>query len=198
MELSEKDRKKIIKTSVILSVLITFIGVRWCFSLIGPDSIKAIACGNPRSGESSSFSGYSKIIAQDMTAVSNVDESPEYSLKIGKGADKLVDGNKKTQAAPANKEIDYIVKLPDVYEIKSIKIFWGVQGTDPKYISKWSLESSLDDEEWTEIATGTVPGVSETSIKDQLFTAAMLRIKASSEKENWIGVNEIEIVGRPL
>lgn len=138
---------------------------------------------------------YRILTAEQMTVESEIPESPEYSIQEGHQAEKLIDGLSETVAAPAQKNIDYVIGLLEPHEIKQIKIEWGSNGLGEEYITNWSLEASMDGASWTTVEAGGFPGKSETTIAKKT-TASFLRLKAHSEK-NWIGAYEVRIIARP-
>lgn len=170
----------IMALSISLSVLIS----AFLFMAI----IRGISLPTPRAP-------YRILTAEQMTITSNVPESPEYSIAKGNQAKNLIDGSPETIAAPAQRDLDYTIRMLEPHEIKQIEIEWGSNGLGEEYIATWSLEASMDGKSWTAIEAGGFPGNKETIITKKT-TASFLRLKAHSEK-NWIGVYEIKIIARP-
>ena len=139
---------------------------------------------------------YRRLGADELSIVSNVHESEEYSVTTGETSDKLVDGFKDTRAAPANHDFDYTIRLANIYSINKINLNWGDDGRTPEYIDSWKLESSIDGENWEVVDFGGFPKELETSVNEK-FVASMLRLSGHSEKQ-WIGANEVEIIGKPI
>jgi hypothetical protein len=139
---------------------------------------------------------YRKLSNDELSVESNVKESEEFSVAAGTTADKLIDGSKETRAAPAGHNFDYTISLADIYSINKINLNWGDDGKAPSYIDSWKLESSIDGENWDIVDFGNFPKELETTINKD-FVASMLRLSGSSEKQ-WIGANEVEIIGRPI
>lgn len=178
---------------VFVSVIVAMAVVRWCFS---PEpaaylSPKRLICGyNLKSGNN-----FRKLKGEEMFVTSNINESKEFSLDRGNDASKLVDESLITWAAPANNKIDYVINFISDTEIKTITIHWGDFGQNKNYISKWLLES-VDGQSWKQIASGESPNGNQTVINKN-FISKGLKLRAESEKD-WIGVHELEIIGRPL
>jgi len=139
---------------------------------------------------------YRRLGVDVLSAKSNVRESEEFSVARGETAEKLIDGSKDTRAAPAGHNFDYTISLANLYSINKINLSWGDDGQASGYIDSWKLESSVDGENWEVIASGDFPKERETSVRKD-FVASMLKLSGHSE-EQWIGVNEVEIIGKPI
>jgi len=182
--------------SVIIAVSLTLIIVRWCFSS-GPGlplSIYSLVCS--RQAASRTAGSFRRLTPQEILVTSNITESKEFSLDKGLEAAKLTDGSHETLAAPASQKIDYLINFNDDYEINRIKIYWGDYGYNENYINQWRLEASNDGKTWQEIESGERPRAAETIIKKR-FKANNLRLQAQSPQD-WIGIYEVEIIGRTL
>lgn len=156
-------------------------------------SIRSIVCGNDLNA---SRVGYKRLTAQNMSVSSDITESKEFSIDRDNDATKLIDGKKTTLAAPANQNVEYTITLTEPHRIRQTIITWGDYGVNTNYINSWSLEASENGKTWTVIKKGGSPQVSEAIINDD-FTALTIRIKAQSPND-WIGIYELELVGRPL
>jgi hypothetical protein len=139
---------------------------------------------------------YRKLGGNVLSAKSNVRESEEFSVARGATAEKLIDGFKDTRAAPASHDFDYTIGLADIYSINKVNLHWGEDGRVPNYIDSWKLEASIDGQNWEVVDFGDFPKELETSVNKD-FVASMLRLSGHSE-EQWIGVNEVEIIGKPI
>ncbi|HCX45286.1 TPA: hypothetical protein DGT35_01655 [Patescibacteria group bacterium] len=139
---------------------------------------------------------YRRLGGNVLSAESNVHESEEFSVARGSTAKKLIDGSKDTRAAPASRDFDYTIGLTDIYSINKINLHWGDDGKAPNYIDSWKLEASIDGQNWEVVDFGGFPKEFETSVNKD-FVASMLRLSGHSE-EQWIGVNEVEIIGKPI
>ena len=178
---------------VLLSVIVTMIIIRWCFrwEITTNLSPKGLICGyNLKSGNI-----FRKLKGDELFISSNINESKEFSLNRGNDASKLIDGILTTWAAPANNKIDYVINFISDTEIKTITIYWGDFGQNETYINKWILES-VDGNSWKQIASGEFPKSNQTTINKN-FVSKGLKLRAESKKD-WIGVHELEIIGRPL
>ena len=158
-----------------------------------PMSFREIICGNDLNA---GRVGFKKLTAESISVASNITESKEFSIDRDNDAAKLVDGKKNTLAAPANQSIEYILTLTEPHRIRQTIITWGDYGVNTNYISNWTIETSLNGETWTKIKQGASPKESETIINED-FTALKIRIKAQSVND-WIGIYEMELIGRPL
>jgi len=135
-------------------------------------------------------------LAAQATVKSNVPEDPVYSIARGYQASNLIDGNTQTLAYPGSSQIDYQVSLGGLTQLSSAWITWGVYGTNPIYVSNWSLLArSASDQPWVSIAQGGFPNASTTLVNLD-FAATDVRLVASSV--NWIGVYELKLNGVPL
>ncbi len=135
-------------------------------------------------------------LAGQATVKSNVPEDPVYSIARGYQASNLIDGNTRTLAYPGSSQIDYQVSLGQFMQLSSALIYWGGYGTNPIYVSNWSLLArSAPDQPWVTVAQGGFPN-SPTTLVNLDFAATDVRLVASSV--NWIGVYELKIDGVPL
>ena len=131
------------------------------------------------------------------TVVSNVPEDPVYSIARGYQASNLIDGNTQTLAYPGSGQIDYQVSLGQFTQLSSAWIYWGVYGTNPIYVSNWSLLARrAPDQPWVTVAQGGFPD-SATTLVNLDFAATDVRLVANSTA-NWIGVYELKLDGVPL
>jgi hypothetical protein len=129
-----------------------------------------------------------------LTAVSNVPESPAYSLALNYGAANLVDGNPKTLAYPGFPKVDYSISLPRSTHVTSAVINWDYFGTVPGYIDSWELFGRNGaDQPWIPLSQGSFPNTSSSTISLDV-TVAQIRIVASSAN-NWIGIYEVGLYG---
>lgn len=158
-----------------------------------PLSLRTLICGTSLNA---SRVGFKRLTADDMFIESVTAESKEYSIDRGNEAGKLIDGDKRTLAAPANRLLHYALKFTEPHRIRQAIITWGDYGTIAKYVAHWQLEASADGTTWTTIRKGDSPQEKETVINAE-FDAAALRLTAESP-EDWIGIYELELVGRPL
>jgi hypothetical protein len=136
-------------------------------------------------------------LAAQATVKSNVPEDPVYSIARGYQASNLVDGNTQTLAYPGSSQIDYQVSLGQLTQLSSASIYWGGYGTNPIYVSNWSLLArSASGQPWVTVAQGGFPN-SSTTLVNLDFAATDVRLVASSAA-NWIGVYELTLNGVPL
>ena len=183
--------------SAVLAIVAAIVIVRACLGtgLRFAFSPASIICGDEQAtGETSS--NFKRLAPNEMTVISTVHEREDLSIAEGRGAEKLIDGNKKTLAAPGSNAIDYSISLLDNYEIKQMIVYWGDYGINPNYIRSWSIQSSDDGVTWKAVASGASPADDKTVINKQV-TTARLRLTAESEKD-WIGAYELEIIARPV
>lgn len=182
--------------TIFLSVVIAVGIIRACVAS-DPSvwlSIASMVCGN---NLNASHVGFKRIMAENITSItSGITESKEFSIDRDNDATKLMDGKKTTLAAPANQKLEYIVALTEPYRIRQTIITWGDYGVNSNYITHWVLEASVDGAAWTVVKTGGSPRANETIVNEN-FTAMALRIKAQSPKD-WIGIYELQLIGRPL
>lgn len=181
--------RKIIMIAVGLSLFLTIILLRSCQSQWLPTLI----CGSG----TTEFSPYKKILPTQFTLISNINESKEHSLNLGRGTAMLIDGNEDTQAAPASRTLDYYFKLFNPYLIKSVRIVWRDYGINENYINQWSLEATEDGEDWEIIEEQLQSPQANETLIEKKFQAVGLRLKVESAKD-WIGIYEVELVGKPL
>jgi hypothetical protein len=135
-------------------------------------------------------------LAGQATVKSNVSEDPVYSIALGYQASNLIDGNPRTLAYPGSSHIDYQVSLGQLMQLSSASIDWGGFGTNPIYVSNWSLLArSAPGQPWVTLAQGGFPN-SPTTLVNLDFAATDVRLVASAA--NWIGVYELKIDGVPL
>ena len=133
----------------------------------------------------------------NFTVVSNIPENPIYSLQAGHGASKLIDGNTKSLAYPASTALDYIVDLGGPSYLNDLAVTWGYFGTNPAYISDWSISSRSATTDWSTLVIGGSPGATLTNIPVNT-SATQLRLVAHS-MGNWIGAYELGIAAsKPL
>lgn len=181
--------------ATIASIIISVGIIRLC---VGSDrtiffSIRSIICG---ADLNANRVGFKRLTAQNMSAVSQITESQQYSIERNNDATALIDGKKNTLAAPANKNLDYVITLTEPHRIRQTIITWGDYGVNSNYITNWTLEASDDGKVWTVIKKGDLPHEGETIINED-FTAFKIRITAQSP-EDWIGIYEAEFIGRTL
>lgn len=190
------------RISVIMACVATLIAVISSVSIvrlcIGSDvafwfSIRSIVCGNDLNA---GRVGFKRLTAQSMSVISGITESKEYSVDRENDATKLIDGKKNTLAAPANQKLEYVITFTEMHRIRQAIITWGDYGVNTNYINAWTFEASEDGKVWTTIKKGGSPRASETIINDD-FTALTIRVKAQSPND-WIGIYELELVGRPV
>lgn len=181
--------------SICIAITLSIGVIRLCIGsdISRPLSPRTIICGK---NLNTSRVGFKRLTADDMFIESATPESKEYSIDRGNDASKIIDGNKYTLAAPANRIADYKLTFTEPHQIRQIIITWGDYGTIAKYIGTWQLEASTDGTTWKTIEKGGGPNKKEAVI-NKSFDAAMIRLRAESEEE-WIGIYEIELVGRPL
>lgn len=181
--------------AAIISTILSVGIIRLCLgsSVSVPLSPRSFICGNDLSA---GRVGFKRLTPKEIFIESAIFESKEYSIDAGKDAEKMIDGDKRTLAAPANRMLDYMLKLTEPYRVRQVIITWEDYGTIAKYISQWKLEASTDGTTWKTIEEGGAPNKKETTI-NKSFDASALRLTAQSAEE-WIGVYELEIVGRPL
>lgn len=182
-------------TILVFSTALSVGVVRFCVATDAslPLSARTLICGRDLNAERV---GFKRLNAENMFIVSDTPESKQYSIDRGYDAAKLIDGNKLTLAAPANRMINYKFSFVEPQRIRQIIITWGDYGTIGKYVSQWKIEATEDGTAWKTIQEGSSPETKET-ILNKKFNAAALRLTAESP-EDWIGVYEVEIVGRPL
>jgi hypothetical protein len=125
-----------------------------------------------------------------LSAVSNVPESPVYSLALNYGAASLVDGNPKTLAYPGSTNIDYSISLSGATHLTSAIITWDYFGTIPGYVDSWTLLGRNGaNQEWITLSQGGFPNTSSSTISFDV-SVDQIRIVASSGN-NWIGIYEV-------
>ena len=128
---------------------------------------------------------------------SNVPENPVYSIARNYGASNLIDGDPKTLAYPGSNNLDYQISLGGSTHLSSASITWGYFGTNPAYVSSWSLLGRNGTGQWTTLAQGAFPNSSVTQLTLDFF-ATDVRILASSTA-NWIGIYDLSLTGgQPL
>lgn len=176
--------------AVIASFFLTMMTLRICASSSSKIflSIPYLICGQNLSNSRTNFK---KLQPGEIFATSNIQESAG-----GRDASKLVDGSIGTLAEPGATKVDYKLNFLDNYEVKQVIIHWGDYGINDNYIKSWILESSLDDISWQTIVTGERP-LDLSTVVNKRFSAKSLRLRAESAKD-WIGVYEVEVVGRVL
>jgi hypothetical protein len=131
-----------------------------------------------------------------LTVQSNVIEDPVYSLARHLQASNLIDRDPTTLAYPASTHVDYQVSLGQPTQLSSAFINWGVFGTNPVYVSSWTLLARNGaNQPWATLATGGFPN-SATTLLNLDFAATDVRIIAGSV--NWIGIYELQMKGVPL
>ena len=182
-------------TTAFASIIVSVGIIRLC---VGSDamvffSIRSVICGGDLNA---GRVGFKRLTAQNMSAISEIAESKEFSIDRNNDATALIDGEKNTLAAPANQNFDYVITLTEPHRIRQTIITWGDYGVNSNYIASWSLEASDDGKIWTTIKKGDSPNESETIVNED-FTAFKIRVKAQSPKD-WIGIYEVEFIGRPL
>ncbi len=128
---------------------------------------------------------------------SNVPEDPVYSIASHYGAANLIDGNPNTLAYPAAKNVDYQISLGVPTYVSSANISWGVFGTNPAYVTSWSLLARNGaDGSWTTVGQGGFPNSASTQVSLD-FLATDIRIIADSSM-NWIGIYDLQLNGGQL
>ena len=180
--------------AVVISFFLSVMLIRLCSStgfrfFLSPTYL---FCGTDAASNNVTFK---KLTAAEVAITSNINESEEFSVKRNTLAKNLIDGDLQTLAAPANTQLDYTIKFLNKYQIKQIIIHWKNFGESKEYVNVWSL-NSISSGGGEKIASGEFPNTDRTII-DKKINAAELRITAESEK-NWIGIYEIEIIGRPI
>ena len=182
-------------TTTFISILVSVGIIRFCvasdFSL--PLSPRTLICGGDLNA---GRVGFKRLTSENMFVVSAIAESKEYSIDRDNAAAKLIDGKKETLAAPANKQLDYQFTFIEPQHIRQTIITWGDYGTIEKYIASWKLEVSDDGKIWKTIISGNSPQSKETII-NKGFDASFVRLAAQSPQD-WIGIYEVELIGRPL
>lgn len=114
-------------------------------------------------------------------------------------SDKLIDGIMGTQAAPGSTNIDYVVDLGGKVEVHEVALYWGALGTDPNYITNWTLEGKYeasDDSPWIGLADGGFPLATKSVVKLNNTQIRQLRIRADGS--NYIGIYELTVVGKRI
>ena len=134
--------------------------------------------------------------AGQMTVKSNVAEDPVYSIASGYQAANLIDGNPNSLAYPGSKHIDYQVSFTSAMQLSSAIINWGRYGSNPIYVSSWSLLArSGPGQAWVTLTGGGFPN-SPTTLVNLDYAATDVRLVADSA--NWIGVYEVQFNTAPL
>ena len=124
-------------------------------------------------------------------AHSNVPEHPLYSIAQHYQASNLVDGDPTTLAYPGSTALDYTIALPGVVHVSSVRLTWGVYGTNPLYIQSWSLMGRYGaGQPWVTLVQGGFPNSPVTDLSLN-FLATDLRVVASAR--NWIGIYNLQI-----
>ena len=132
----------------------------------------------------------------NFTVKSNVVEDPVYSLARGYGAANLIDGDPSTLSYPASTHLDYQVSFGEPLQVSSAFINWGPFGTNPAYVSSWTLLGRNGaTEPWVTLGAGGFPNTA-AALLNLDFAATDIRIVADSV--NWIGLYELKIKGAPL
>lgn len=128
-----------------------------------------------------------------LQAISQVPENATYSIARDYGAANLVDGDPESFAYPASTHLDYQISLNGPHHVTGISIDWGKFGTNPIYISSFSVLARKGPQQpWQTVVKGGYPGQS-TSNPALDCTATDLRIVADSS--NWIGIYELRVFG---
>lgn len=180
-----------------LAVVVAVLVVRACLGTgirfaLSPASI---ICGNELTATGEAPDNFRRLAPNEMTVTSLVPERADLSIAEGRGADKLIDGNEKTLAAPGSNTIDYSANLLNAYDIRQIVVYWGDYGINTNYVRSWSLLSSDDGSIWKIIDSGPSPADKKTVVNKEV-RASYVRLTAEAEKD-WIGAYELEIVARP-
>ena len=131
-----------------------------------------------------------------LSVVSNVVEDPVHSLAAGHAAANLIDGNTSSLAYPSNNHLDYQVSLATPTHLSSALITWGVFGSNPIYLTSWSLLGrNGSDQPWSVLSQGGFPAGTTSGFNlDAVVTD--LRLVADST-HNSIGVYELQLFGLP-
>jgi len=127
-----------------------------------------------------------------------------YCVNAGSYPSRLTDGNRETKAYPASWFFDYIIDLEEIYQVKEVRLVWGMYGRETSYITEWHLYSQTDfsdtvepdiEKQWVLIEAGDIPGSEETLIKCDI-NARRFRIGAASiDHKNLVLLNWIGMVG---
>jgi hypothetical protein len=132
------------------------------------------------------------VAPSSVTTVSQIPESQQYSIRQNYGAANLTDGNLNTLAYPANLSVDYVVGLNALSHVSGATIRWGYFGTNPLYISSWSLYGRNGaSNPWIVLTSGGFPAADSTFVPLDNYVTDV-RITASSAF-NWIGLYELSI-----
>jgi hypothetical protein len=131
-----------------------------------------------------------------LSVISNVTEDPVHSIAAGYPAANLIDGNTSSLAYPSNNHLDYQVSLATPTHLSSALVTWGVFGTNPLYLTSWSLLGRNGaTQPWHILAQGGFPGSTTSGITlDAVVTD--LRVVAAST-HNSIGIYELQLFGAP-
>lgn len=134
--------------------------------------------------------------AGQMTVKSNVAEDPVFSIASGYQAANLIDGNPNSLAYPGSRHIDYQVTFASAMQLSSALINWGRYGSNPIYVSSWSLLArSGPGQAWVTLTGGGFPN-SPATLVNLDYAATDLRLVVDSA--NWIGVYELQVNRAPL
>ncbi len=127
-----------------------------------------------------------------LQAESLVAEHPVYSLARDYGAANLVDGDIDSLAYPSGKHIDYAIHLGGPHVITDIAIDFGYFGTDPRYVTNWTLLGSNGGQNWQVVASGGFPG---TATLDVPVNTVATDLRLVADGLNSIGAYEVRIFG---
>jgi hypothetical protein len=124
--------------------------------------------------------------------ISQIPESQQYSISQNYGVANLTDGNPNTLAYPANRSLDYVVALNALSHLSGATIRWGYFGTNPAYISSWTLYGRNGaSSPWITLVSGGFPAADSTFVGLDNYVTDVRIIAESSQ--NWIGIYELSI-----
>lgn len=134
--------------------------------------------------------------ASMLTVTANVQEDPAYSSSPSFQRSNLVDRDISTLAYPGTSVADYSISVGGTASLNAVVINWGTFGTNPIYISSWSLlgRNGAQDS-WHLLDSGAFPNGEWTTVGVNT-TVTDVRLIADSS-QNWIGVYDVRIYGTP-
>ena len=127
-----------------------------------------------------------------LQAESLVPEHPVYSLARDYGAANLVDGDIDSLAYSSGRHIDYAIHLGGLHVITNIAIDFGYFGSDPRYLTNWTLLASNAGQDWQVVASGGFPGTETVEVP---VNAVATDLRLVADGLNSIGAYEVRVFG---
>lgn len=170
------------------------------FPALVPGQINALEyhdlspANQPRNLEVTLSIPHGKSSFTNLTAYSQIPESPTYSIARNYLAQNLVDGDSSTLAYPGSNQLDDIVSLGTPRNVNQVSIWWGYFGTSAIYVNRWSLYGrSGQNSPWQLLANGFFPNAAISDIPINGANLTDVRVTATSV--NWIGIYELQVYG---